>query len=49
MGTTKIYIFLLFFTINVTYSQKIKWLSLDEALKAQKIQPKKKIVYWEKL
>ena len=44
MGTTKIYIFLLLFAINVTYSQKIKWLSLDEALKAQKIQPKKIIM-----
>ena len=44
MDITKIYILILFFTISISYSQQIKWMSLNEALKAQKIEPKKIIM-----
>ncbi len=44
MGTTKINFLIFLFTINVNYSQQIKWMSLGEALEAQKIKPKKIIM-----
>ena len=44
MGITKTAILLFFFILNISYSQQIKWMSLDEALKAQKIEPKKIIM-----
>ena len=38
--------FNLFFVLltNIVYAQKIQWMSLDEALKEQKIKPKKIIM-----
>ena len=44
MGINKIYTLLFFLTINFSYSQQIKWMSMGEALKAQKINPKKIIM-----
>ena len=44
MGITKTLILLFFLIFNLSYSQQIVWMSLDEALKAQKIKPKKIIM-----
>lgn len=44
MGITKTLVLLFFLTFNISYSQQIVWMSLDEALKAQKIKPKKIIM-----
>ena len=44
MGITKTFILVSFFALNISYSQKINWMSLDEALRAQKIEPKKIIM-----
>ena len=44
MGIHKTSILAFLFIINISYSQKINWMSLGEALKAQKIKPKKIIM-----
>ena len=44
MGITKTSILIFFFVLKISYSQQINWMSLDEALTAQKIEPKKIIM-----
>ena len=44
MGIIKTFILLFFSLIKISYSQQIVWMSLDEALRAQKIKPKKIIM-----
>ena len=44
MGIIKTSILIFFFVLKISYSQQINWMSLDEALKAQKIEPKKIIM-----
>ena len=35
---------ILFFSLELTFSQDIKWMSLEKALEAQKVTPKKIIM-----
>ena len=44
MDIIKSFTFLFLFAMNISYCQKIKWMSLDQALKQQKIEPKKIIM-----
>ena len=44
MGITKNFILFFVFITNIFYAQQIEWMSLGEALKAQKIKPKKIIM-----
>ena len=44
MGITKNFILFFVFITNIFYAQQIEWMSLGEALKAQKINPKKIIM-----
>ena len=44
MGITKTLTLLFFFIMNISFSQQIQWMSLDQALKEQKLKPKKIIM-----
>ena len=44
MGITKTLTLLLFFIMNISFSKQIQWMSLDQALKEQKLKPKKIIM-----
>ena len=44
MDIIKTFTFLFLFALNISYCQQIKWMSLDQALKQQKIKPKKIIM-----
>tara|TARA_A200000113_G_scaffold89327_1_gene79803 strand:- start:1202 stop:1747 length:546 start_codon:yes stop_codon:yes gene_type:complete len=44
MDMFRFLVLILFFTLDLTFSQDIKWMSLEKALEAQKILPKKIIM-----